>query len=158
MSVLACPELLASNQSVKTNVSAPEAGNAQRPRLAIKVRGKILIVNLDEVYAVHAEGNYVLLHRGSNSYLLRQSLSGLANTLEPFGFLRIHRSVLINSAQVEEIKPLPNGKYLLRVKGGMEFTVTRTYKKNLHSLAGFWIGVGSSFQQASSITPDVNLS
>jgi hypothetical protein len=41
---------------------------------------------------------------------------------------------------VEEIKPYLTGEYGLRVKGGKEYTVTRTYKNNLKSLAEFWIG------------------
>jgi len=46
---------------------------------------------------------------------------------------------------VEEIWPLSTGEYCLRVKGGKEYTVTRTYKKNLQSLAEFWIGTGAFF-------------
>ena len=57
----------------------------------------------------------------------------------------IHRSVIVNSSFVEEIKPYPTGEYGLRVKGGKEYTVTRTYKENLKSLAEFWIGAGAFF-------------
>jgi two-component system LytT family response regulator len=64
----------------------------------------------------------------------------LAEKLRPYGFLRIHRSVLVNSAHVETIEPLFTGEYLLRMKGGKEYNVTRTYKKNLSALASFWIG------------------
>jgi hypothetical protein len=46
---------------------------------------------------------------------------------------------------VEEIRPYSTGEYGLRVKGGKEYTVTRTYKKNLKSLAEFWIGAGAFF-------------
>lgn len=90
--------------------------------------------------AVQAEGNYVLLQRDSGSYLLRESISEMADKLKAYGFIRIHRSMLVNSAFVEEIKPYPTGEYGLRAKGGKEYTVTRTYKKNLKSLAEFWIG------------------
>jgi two-component system LytT family response regulator len=89
---------------------------------------------------VQAEGNYVLLQRDSGSYLLRESISVMAEKLKPYGFIRIHRSVLVNTSFVEEIKPYPTGEYGLRVKGGKEYTVTRTFKKNLKSLAEFWIG------------------
>jgi DNA-binding LytR/AlgR family response regulator len=49
--------------------------------------------------------------------------------------------VLVNAALVEEIHPQPTGEYVLRVRGGREFTVTRTYKKNLQLLAELWIGM-----------------
>ncbi len=120
---------------------------ARRPstRVAIKVKGRILFINPGDVVAVLAEGNYVLLQQESISYLLRESISVVAEKLEPFGFIRIHRSVLVNTAFVEEIKPYPTGEYGLRVKGGKEYTVTRTYKENLKSLAEFWIGTGAFF-------------
>ena len=115
------------------------------PRVAIKVKGKILFIDLGEVVAVQAEGNYVLLQRSASSYLLRESISALEKKLDPYGFIRIHRSILVNAAFVEEIRPYSTGEYGLRVKGGKEFTVTRTYKKNLKSLAEFWLGTGTFF-------------
>jgi DNA-binding LytR/AlgR family response regulator len=87
----------------------------------------------------------VLLQRDSSSFLLRESISVVAEKLEVYGFVRIHRSVLVNTTFVEEIRPYSTGEYGLRVKGGKEYTVTRTYKKNLKSLAEFWIGAGALF-------------
>jgi len=115
-------------------------------RVAIKVRGRILFINLADVVAVQAKGSCVMLQRNASSYLLRESISIVAGKLETHGFIRIHRSVLVNTLFVEEIRPLSTGEYCLRVEGGKEYTVTRTYKKNLKSLAEFWIGTSSFFQ------------
>jgi DNA-binding LytR/AlgR family response regulator len=116
------------------------------PRLAIKVKGRILFISLSDLVAVQAEGNCVSLERNGNSYLLRESISAVAEKLEPQGFIRIHRSILVNTSFVEEIRPYSTGEYGLRVKGGKEYTVTRTYKKNLKCLAEFWIGTGAFFR------------
>ena len=116
---------------------------AQYPRIAIQAKGRILFINPGEVVAVQADGNYVLLQRESGSYFLRESISEVAEKLKPYGFIRIHRSVLVNASFVEEIRPQMTGEYGLRVKGGREYTVTRTYKRNLKSLADFWIGGGT---------------
>src|SRR5262249_54023727 len=116
---------------------------SQFPRVAIKTRGKILFINLVDVVSVQANGKYVWLRQNTNSYLLRESISVMAERLEIHGFIRIHRSVLVNTWWVEEIRPLSTGEYCLRVEGGKEYTVTRTYKKNLKSLAEFWIGTGT---------------
>ena len=62
--------------------------------------------------------------------------------LNRHGFLRIHRSVLVNAALVEEIQPWATGEYVLRMRGGREYTVTRSYKKNLQLLAQSWFGTG----------------
>jgi two-component system, LytTR family, response regulator len=115
----------------------------QYPRIAIKNNGRILFVNPGDVVAVQAEGNYVLLQRESDSYLLRESISVVAEKLKPYGFIRIHRSALVNTAFVLEIKLYSTGKYGLRVKGGKEYAVTRGYKKNLQSLTEFRIGSGA---------------
>jgi len=109
-------------------------------RIALKTKGRILFLNLAEVVAVQAEGNYVSLRHRPNPYLLRESLSSMAEKLKPYGFIRIHRSVVVNISAVEEIQPLPTGEYRLRVKGGQEYLVTRTYKDNLRDLAQLWVG------------------
>lgn len=109
-------------------------------RIAIKVKGRILFIDAAEIRAIQAEGNYVSLHHESGSYLLRESISVIAGKLKPFGFVRIHRSLLINASGVEEIQPCSTGEYVVRLKGGRRCTVTRTYKKNLKSLADVWIG------------------
>jgi DNA-binding LytR/AlgR family response regulator len=112
----------------------------QAPRIAFKAKGRILFLDLAEIVAVQAEGNYVsLLHR-PNPDLLRESLSSMAEKLKPYRFIRIHRSVVVNISAVEEIQPLPTGEYRLRVKGGKEYLVTRTYKDNLRDLAQLWVG------------------
>ena len=110
------------------------------PRIAIKAKGKILFLDVAEIVAVQAEGNYISLRHRTNSYLLRESLSSLAEKLKTYGFVRIHRSVIVNISTVEEIQPLPSGEYRLRVKSGKEYLVTRTYKHNLRDLAQLWVG------------------
>jgi two-component system LytT family response regulator len=113
------------------------------PMIAIKAKGKILFINPGDVVAVQAEGNYVSLQRESDSYLLRESISMVAEKLKPYGFIRIHRSALVNTTFVVEIKPYSTGKCGLRVKGGKEYAVTSAYKKNLKPLTEFRIGNGA---------------
>jgi len=113
-------------------------------RIAIRAKGRILFLDPANVIAVQAEGNYVLLQCQSGSYLLRESISEIEENLRPYGIIRIHRSVLVNRSFVEEVRPCLTGHYGLRLKSGKEYKVTRTYKKNLNSLAEFWVG-GDTF-------------
>lgn len=139
-----------SERTVKLLESFPQLRQLSRretSRIAIKGSGKILFVAPQEVIAVQAQGNYVVLQRAGGTYMLRESISVMAEKLEPYGFIRIHRSTLVNTSFVEEIQPRSTGEYRLRVKGGKEFTVTRTYKKNLKSLAEFWIGADNFLAQ-----------
>ena len=110
------------------------------PRIAFKAKGSILFLDLADVVAVQAEGNYVSLQHRPNPYLVHESLSSMAEKLKPYGFIRIHRSVVVNISSVEEIQPLSTGEYRLRVKGGKEYLVTRRYKHNLKDLAQLWVG------------------
>jgi DNA-binding LytR/AlgR family response regulator len=112
----------------------------QAPRIAFKAKGSVLLFDLADISAVQAEGNYVSLQHRTNSYLVHESLSSLAEKLKPYGFIRIHRSVIVNISAVEEVQHLPTGECRLRVKGGKKYVVTRTYKHNLRDLAQLWAG------------------
>ena len=112
----------------------------QAPRIAFKANGSVLLLDLADIFAVEAEGNYVSLRPRTNSYLVHDSLSSMAEKLKPYGFIRIHRSIVVNISAVQELRPLPTGEYRLRVKGGKEYLVTRTYKHNLRDLAELWVG------------------
>ncbi|HEX8817505.1 MAG TPA: LytTR family DNA-binding domain-containing protein [Terriglobales bacterium] len=116
----------------------------QCPRVAFKAKGRIMFLDLPEILAVQAEGNYVSLQNHRNPYLLRISLSSMAEKLKPYGFIRIHRSVVVNTSRVREIEPLPTGEYRLQLQGGREYMVTRRYKGNLRHLAHLWIGTGAT--------------
>jgi two-component system, LytTR family, response regulator len=120
-----------------------KGSSPRRPMIAIKAKGRILFINPGDVVAVKAEGNYVSLQRESDSYLLRESISRVAEKLKPYGFIRIHRSALVNTTFVVDIKPYSTGKCGLRVKGGKEYAVTSAYKKNLKPLTEFRIGNGA---------------
>lgn len=110
------------------------------PRIAIKAKGRIVFIDPFQIISVQAQGNYVSLQKESGSYLLRESISGMVEKLKPYGFIRIHRSVLVNGAMVEEIYSSASGACCVRTKAGNEYTVARSYRKNLKSLADSWIG------------------
>jgi two-component system LytT family response regulator len=112
-------------------------------KIGIKSNGRILFIDPRDVAVVEAEGNYVLLQRDKGADLLRESISTIAEKLKPYGFIRIHRSVLVNTSFVQDVRPCSTGEYELRLRNGREYTVTRTYRENLRCLAAFWIGTGT---------------
>jgi DNA-binding LytR/AlgR family response regulator len=95
--------------------------------------------------AVEAQGNQVVLRPERESYLLRQSISRMEAKLKGCGFVRVHCSALVNASWVQEIRSLA-GNYLLVVSGKKEYTLSRTYKKNLRCLSESWIGADVSFE------------
>ena len=137
------PAAAEKNLKVAEFCPLPEPPMVKPIKIAIKTKGKILLIHPGDILAVEAEGNYVLLRRLEDSYLLRESISTMAEKLQAYGFVRIHRSVLVNASSVEEIHPGTSGEYVLRIAGGREYMVSRTYKNNLKSLANAWIGTDS---------------
>ncbi|MGB2645709.1 MAG: LytTR family DNA-binding domain-containing protein [Candidatus Acidiferrum sp.] len=118
---------------------------ANPSKIAIAMEGRVLLIDPEEVIAVEAEGNYVSLVRSSGSYLVRGSISTIAEKLRSYGFIRIHRGVLVNASWVQGIHPRKTGKYLLCTRGGREYPVSRKFKQNLRALAPLWIGSDALF-------------
>jgi DNA-binding LytR/AlgR family response regulator len=114
----------------------------KRPaRFAVKTKQRIVLLDATDISAVEARGNYIVLRYKSSPIVVRESLSNIAEKLKPYGLFRIHRSYLVNMAFVVEMKALSTGEYLLRLREGKGYIVSRTYKKNLRFLADLWIGV-----------------
>jgi DNA-binding LytR/AlgR family response regulator len=118
-------------------------------KIAIKSKGNILFVDPAQIAFVEAQGNHVLFKGPSESHRLRESISGVARKLEPCGFIRIHRSRLVNASFVEGIRSRANnrGEHVLYIKGGTELTVSRSHKKNLKSIAQFWVGTNGALAE-----------
>jgi DNA-binding LytR/AlgR family response regulator len=101
----------------------------QAPRIAFKAKDRILFLDLAEIVAVQAEGNYVSVRHRLNAYLLRESLSSVAEKLKPYGFIRIHRSVVVNISAVELNHLVKSG-----VKPGGRFWRPRNRCKQLERI------------------------
>ena len=109
---------------------------ARKPleRLVIKSGGRIYFLNVEEVDWIEAADNYVELHVGRESHLLRETISGLAARLDPARFLRIRHSTIVNIERVKELRPLFRGEYLIVLRDGTELTSSRRYRKNLDAI------------------------
>lgn len=112
------------------------AGRQSLERLVIKNAGRIFFLNVAEIDWVEAADNYVSLHAGRDSHLLRDSLNSLAAKLDPAQFLRIRHSAIVNLKQIKEFRPLFRGEYLIILRDGTELTSSRRYRKNLDAILG----------------------
>ncbi len=105
-------------------------------RLPVRVGLRTRLVELQEVDYLEARANYVRLHAGERSYLVRDTLSGLEAKLDPARFLRIHRSLIVNLARVQEVESLFAGEYVLFLRGGVRLTSGRTYRASVQAALG----------------------
>jgi len=110
-------------------------------RIAIKAKGRVLFVDPVHVFVAKAQGNYVALVHKSGCYLVRETMATAEQKLSPFGFVRIHRSILVNTTLVKDLRRDKTGTYVLRTTDGSEHPVGRAYKDNLKVIAGSWLGV-----------------
>jgi DNA-binding LytR/AlgR family response regulator len=115
-------------------------GITEIARIAIKANGRVLFVDPIDIIAARAEGNYLALLHKSGNYLVRETMATAEKKLAPLGFLRIHRSKLVNSNLVKDLRRDKAGTYLLRTNDGSEHSVGRAYKGNLKMIASSWLG------------------
>jgi DNA-binding LytR/AlgR family response regulator len=129
------------NPGKKAEFHAKSHGLNEVARIAIKAKGRVLFVDAIDVIAAKAEGNYVALLHKSGSYVVRETMSTAQQKLTPSGFVRIHRSTLVNASLVKDLRRDNTGTYVLRTTDGSEYSVGRAYKDNLKVIARSWLGV-----------------
>ena len=116
-------------------------GVSEVARMAVKARGRVLFVDPIDVVVAKAQGNYVALVHKCGAYLVRETMATAEQKLLPLGFVRIHRSILVNTKLVKDLRRDKTGTYLLRTTDGCEHPVGRAYKDNLSGIARSWLGV-----------------
>jgi len=106
-------------------------GAIRSGRILVRSGGNVHILKPDEITWVEAEGDYVTLHAGEKSYLLRESLRNMEARLEPHGFRQIHRSTLVSLRRIRELLANENGDYQAVLDNGTRLKVGRRYKDAL---------------------------
>ena len=102
----------------------------------MRAGGRVVLLAVEEIDWVEAEGNYVRLHAGAERYRLRETLSALEEKLDPRRFVRIHRRYLVNVDRVREIHPWFHGDAVVVLQDGTELRLSRRYKARLEERLG----------------------
>ena len=105
-------------------------------RLVIRAAGRIHFLRAEEIDWIEAADNYVRIHAGSDSHLLRETMQSLERRLDPAKFARIHRSTIVNVDRIREMQPLFHGDYAVRLHDGTELTLSRGYREKLQQPLG----------------------
>lgn len=113
-----------------------ESSRKRVERLVIKSGGRVFFLRVGELDWIEAQGNYARLHVGRESHLLRETMKALESRLDPEGFVRIHRSVIVNVDRILELHPSFHGEYVITLVGGHRLTSSRGYSERLHQLLG----------------------
>ena len=103
-------------------------------RLVVKSVGRVFFLKTDEIDWIEASGNYLKLHVGRESHLIRETMNGIEAKLNPDKFLRIHRSTVVNIDRIKELHPMFSGDYAVILRSGTELTLSRNYRERFIEL------------------------
>lgn len=124
-------------QAPLLNAPRPATAAKARPsRLAIKSGGRVVFVKTEDIDWVEAADNYVCIHVGSETHVLRETMTALQSRLSPDRFSRVHRSFIVNVERIKELQPWFHGEYMVVLHDGKQLTLSRSYRENLMSLLG----------------------
>jgi two-component system, LytTR family, response regulator len=79
------------------------------PRLVVRTGGRIFFVNVSEIDWIEAAGNYVNVHVGAATHLLRDTMKHLERELAGERFARLHRSAMVNLDRIRELRQTADG-------------------------------------------------
>jgi two-component system LytT family response regulator len=117
----------------------PEMSRRQSPardRLVVKSSGRVYFVPTADIDWCEAAGNYVCLHVGAQSHLVRETMAHLESHLDPQQFVRIHRSTIVNVDRIQELRSSFNGEHVVLLRGGTRLTLSRGYRDALQARLG----------------------
>jgi two-component system LytT family response regulator len=105
-------------------------------RLAVRSRGRITFVRINDISYIEAAGNYARVHAASEGHLIRETMTALEEKLDPRRFVRIHRSTIVNVEAIRELRPWFGGDTIVVMNDGTELTLSRTFRDRVAPLVG----------------------
>lgn len=107
-------------------------------RFAVKDSdNRIFFLDVNEVDWIEGARDYVRLHNGARSHLVRSTMNSVSQELDPSAFLRIHRSAIVRIDAIKELSPLFHGDYAVILHDGTELRLSRRYLRQAHGVLGF---------------------
>jgi two-component system, LytTR family, response regulator len=109
-------------------------------RFAVQTGSRIQIVVAEDIEWVGSAGNYVELHVNGRSFLLRESMASLEQRLDPAKFIRIHRSRIVQSRVIVELRSIGNREFMVMLSDDSKHRSSRTYADRLER----WLSFGQT--------------
>jgi two-component system LytT family response regulator len=106
---------------------------ASRDRIVVRTSGRVVFVDVDQIDWVEAEGNYVRLHVGPESHLIRDTMNGMLARLSSERYFRIHRSRIVRLDRIQSLHLASGGDYDVVLYNGVRLGLSRLYKEALQS-------------------------
>lgn len=127
-------QILISRQNGLSNLSRHHEPFSKTFRIVFKSRGRILFLPVSEIRWIGAEENYVRISTGAESHLLRETMSGMEQRLDPRTFMRVHRSTIVNLQYVKEVRTESQGEFSVLLFSGQKLAMGRSYHSRIEEL------------------------
>ena len=101
---------------------------ARAAKLTVRIGNRLILIAPAEIDWIEAAGDYAQLHVGKKAWLMREPMSVLDARLIPLGFTRIHRSTIVNTDRVVELRALDDGEYTVVLRDGTALKLSRSYR------------------------------
>lgn len=112
-------------------------GDKYLSRFTVRTGSRIQIVLAEDTDWISAAGDYAELHVRGRPHLLRETINTLEENLDPKKFLRIHRSRIVRTAAIVELRGIDNREYVVKLTDGSEHRSSRTYASALENWLNF---------------------
>lgn len=121
-------------EELKSALEELESETRRRQRFVVKSGSRLIFLRKDSIEWVEAQGDYIRLHVGRETHLLRETMAAVTERLASPRFVRIHRSRIVNLDHVRELRPLWGGDYTVLMRDGTQLTLSRTYRTTLEAI------------------------
>ncbi len=105
------------------------SGGDGAPDLWVKDRNGSVRIEKWRIDWIEAEGDYVRIHAGERSWLMRNTMAAMEDTLDQRLFTRVHRSAIVNVRAVERLGSTQTGARMIKLSCGAEIRVGRAYER-----------------------------
>jgi two-component system, LytTR family, response regulator len=103
-------------------------------RLLLKLKGRIIFLNVCDIDWIEASGNHVRFHVGEESHMVRMPLSRVSEKLDPSRFRQVHRSIIVNVSRIKELIRCNVSEFIVVLQNGKQLPCGRHYSGALKSL------------------------
>ncbi|HEY1767472.1 MAG TPA: LytTR family DNA-binding domain-containing protein [Terracidiphilus sp.] len=125
--------LIAGHRSARNGIGE-ENGKGYPTRIVFKSRGRILFLRVAEIRWIGAEENYVRISTGTETHLLRETMTSIEEKLDPQMFLRVHRSAIVNLHFVKEVRTEAQCEFAVLLTNGQKVAMSRSYHSRVRSM------------------------
>ncbi|MBV8519398.1 MAG: response regulator transcription factor [Acidobacteria bacterium] len=111
--------------------SAAEETLKHIDRLAVRSGKRSIVLRMQDVDYISAEGNYVRLHCGRESHLHRVTIAEFEQSVDPASFIRIHRSTIVNVDRIAALHSAFHRDLIVVLRDGKQLRLSATYRARL---------------------------